>query len=100
MSTARCFRFLKWKPYTIRRNYDSSGYCTNCPVCGSDNLNETVTDTIANNACEIDTYCRGCGAYVNFWAYGSFDPCFRYWDRSWPALLGRIQWRARRQPEP
>lgn len=100
MRLNQLYRRLKWKPYSIRRNYDKQGYCLYCPVCGSADHKETVLDTVANNACEIATYCRGCGGYVNYWAYGSFDPCFRYWDRSWPALLGRIQWRIRRQPEP
>ncbi len=71
------------KLWSIRSNYDTDGECVRCPDCGGKEFKDTVTATVYEyQPSEIDTHCENCGAYVNFWAYGSFDPCFKFNDRS------------------
>lgn len=95
-----CYRLFKWKPYSLRRNYDRDGICLRCPHCGSSQFASRVVDTIDYTVAEEEYLCRPCNRRIGYWAYGYLDPCFRYWDRSWPALWARIQWRFRRLPEP
>ncbi|EAW4195724.1 hypothetical protein FFV02_22985 [Salmonella enterica] len=77
--------------YTLKRNYDTDGDCIRCPDCGSKEFKDTVTATVYEyQPSEVGTHCESCGAYVNFWAYGAFDPCFKFHDKSLPALKDRI----------
>ena len=81
--------------WSIRSNYSKEGECIRCPCCGGTEFKDSVTDTVANNAAEIDTHCETCGQYVNFWAYGSFDPCFKFNDRSWEMFWVRLNYKLR-----
>lgn len=84
------YKIFKWKPWTITSNYGKDNECQRCPKCGSTSFITTVTDTVANNASEVDTHCAECGEYVNYWAYGSFHPSFKMWDRSFQMWLVRL----------
>lgn len=78
-------------PWSFRSNYNKNGECIRCPDCGGKEFKDTVTATVCEwDAAEIDTHCKSCGAYVNFWAYGSFDPCFKFNDRSWEMFWVRL----------
>lgn len=77
--------------YTLTRNYDSNGVCIRCPYCGGANFKENVTATVYEyRPSEIEVHCVDCAKMINFWAYGSFDPCFMFHDKSLPALKERI----------
>jgi len=83
------------KLWSTRSNYTKEGECIRCPCCGGTDFKDTVTDTVANNAAEIDTHCKTCGQYVNFWAYGSFDPCFKFNNRNWEMFWVRLNYKLR-----
>ena len=79
--------------YTLKRNYDTNGDCNRCPDCGSVEFDEHVLNRIdgyMTQPFEIETRCRGRREIVNYWAYGSFDACFKFHDKSLPALKDRI----------
>jgi len=81
---------MKILGFSLKRNYAANGVCIQCPECGSEKLNEITRDSIDSYPCEVETVCAKCGLTVNYWAYGNFDPCFRLYDRSVPALFNRI----------
>lgn len=84
------------KLWSIRSNYDIKGECIRCPCCGGTEFKDTVTATVYEyQPSEIDTHCKTCGDYVNFWAYGSFDPGFKFNDRSWEMFWVRLNYKLR-----
>lgn len=93
--SSKIYNVIGWKPWALRSNYDYKGECQKCPICGSKNFTDQITDTIANHVCEQYTYCKKCGERVNFCAYGSYDPCFKFADRSFEMWLERIQYKIR-----
>lgn len=79
--------------YTLSRNYDSKGDCKRCPHCGGTDFDEHVLDRIdgyMTAPCEQEIKCSFCHETVGYWAYGAFDPCFMFHDKSLPALKERI----------
>lgn len=81
---------LKVLGHSITRNYSRDGACIRCPACGSSEFIEKVCGVVQQTASEVDTKCAQCNTSVAFWAYGSFSPYPRYFDKSIPALLRRI----------
>lgn len=74
------------KPWSIRSNYNKDSECIRCPGCGGKDFDEHVLDRIdgyMTAPCETEIRCCDCHEIVNFWAYGSFDPYFKFNDRSW-----------------
>lgn len=86
--------------YSLERNYDKHGECLKCPFCSKDNLTTVVKDTIESTVCEYETHCQDCSKVVGYWAYGGNDPCFKFYDRSLPALKDRIMCKLRRISTP
>lgn len=79
--------------YSLNRNYDPEGKCVKCPNCASVDFKEYVLDRIdgyMTQPCETEIRCAKCHEQVNYWAYGSFDPCFMFQDKSLPALFQRV----------
>lgn len=93
---SRIYKAIGWKPWTLRSNYNRKGECVKCPVCGSKNFREDATSMLEYTVCESYTYCKKCGEQVNFWAYGSYDPCYKFADRSFEMCLQRVQCKLRR----
>lgn len=100
MMASICYRLFKWTPYSFRRNYDKDEVCLRCPHCGGLKFTSVVIDSTDYTVAEEEFICQGCRRRVGYWAYGYFDPCFRFHDRSLPALLERVRWRAAGLPEP
>lgn len=86
------YRLIKWKPYSLTRNYDHEHFCHTCPKCGHRAFKDQILDTVSNHVSEVDTSCLHCGHIVNFWAYGSYDPCYSFSDRSLPAAWERFNY--------
>ncbi|UPT53021.1 hypothetical protein [Hafnia phage yong3] len=99
--SSKIYKLIGWKPWTLRSNYNADHMCTRCPKCGSKSFEEEVTASVCEwDAAEIETYCLGCTAMVNFWAYGSYDPSFQFSDRSFEMFLERMQYRLRGLSQP
>lgn len=90
-----CYKLFGWKPWSILSNYDIDRGCERCPKCGGTSFRDLILDTVSNNVSEVDTYCISCGEYVNFWAYGYYDPSFAYCDRSFEMWLIRLNGRGK-----
>lgn len=80
---------------SIKSNYDSDGACIKCPNCKSTEINQHVVDSINGYASEIEEYCNNCKKRVGYWAYGSYDPCFKLGDPSLQMLWVRVRMRLR-----
>lgn len=76
--------------YSLTSNYNADGSCWRCPSCGGFVFVNRITSTIEYTTCEAYTHCAKCGDAVGFWAYGYHDPCFKFHDKSLPALKDRI----------
>jgi ribosomal protein S27AE len=94
------YKLIKWKPWSIRSNYDAKGECQSCPQCGHGIFKAKVMDRVGGTECEVDHICTHCGEVVNFWAYGQFDPCYKFSDRSWAMFIERMQYRIRGLSQP
>lgn len=77
--------------YSLASNYHRDGECKRCPCCHGENLIENVIDTINYTVCEKEIVCGECNERVNYWAYGSYDPAFQYYDRSLVMLFVRVK---------
>lgn len=76
--------------YSMTRNYAQDGSCVRCPDCGCEDLKETVKDRNEWAVLEYSVDCPSCGAMVAYWAHGSYDPYFWFYEKSLPALKDRI----------